>query len=89
MATVIVIKDGGNKKVMRFNPDWTCAQAKKEIREWFLFEGGHLEDDDTGFVVGGDEKLENRHFRFVGGRRPAGIRSGDYLHRILFRHLSG
>ena len=72
-ATITVVKEGANEDVI-FNPAWTGAQAKKEIRESFLLQGGRLEDVDTGFTVGDDDNLGERQLRFVGGRA-----TGDYL----------
>ena len=72
-ATITVVKEGGNV-VMTFDPAWTGAQAKKEIRDRCLFEGGGLENDATGFIVGDDENLGERQLRFVGGISP-----GDFV----------
>jgi hypothetical protein len=72
-ATITVVKEGGNV-VMTFDPAWTVTQAEKKIRDFFLFQGGGLEDDDTGFIVGDDENLGERQLRFVGGISP-----GDFV----------
>jgi hypothetical protein len=83
-ATITVIKEGVNEDVF-FNPVWTGAQAKKEIRESFLLQGGGLEDVDTGFTVGDDDNLGDRQLRFVGGRS-----TGDYLslnHSCQFKYI--
>ena len=76
-ATVTVVKEGANEDVF-FNPAWTGAQAKKEIRERFLLQGGGLEDVDTGFTVGDDDNLGKRQLRFVGGRS-----TGDFFSQSL------
>lgn len=59
-ATVAVVNEGANAT---FNPVWTGAQAKKGIRDRFLLQGGGLENVDTGFTVGDDDKLGDRQLR--------------------------
>ena len=77
-AIITVIKEGVNEEVVPFNPDWTGAQAKKEIRERFLLEGGGLENVNTGFPLRDDDILGDRQLRFVGGRS-----TGDFVSQAL------
>jgi hypothetical protein len=76
-ATITVVKEGANEDVS-FNPTWTGVQAKKEIRESFLLQGGRLEDVVTDFTVGDDDILGERQLRFVGGRS-----TGDFVSQAL------
>ena len=75
-ATITVVKEGANEDVS-FNPTWTGVQAKKEIRERFLLQGGGLEDEN-GITVEDDDILGERQLRFVGGRS-----TGDFVSQAL------
>jgi hypothetical protein len=56
-----------------FRSDWTCAEAKKEIRESSCLEGGRLVDSE-GFSLRDVDNLGERQLQFVGGKS-----TGDYL----------
>ena len=83
VATITVVKEGVDE-VMRFNSLSNGARAKKEIKESFLLQGGHLEDEN-GITVEDDDTLGERQLRFVGGRS-----TGDYLslnHSCQFKYI--
>ena len=76
VATITVVKEGVDE-VMRFNSLSNGARAKKEIKESFLLQGGHLEDEN-GITVEDDDILGERQLRFVGGRS-----TGDFVSQAL------